>query len=49
MIRQLATEGGGKYQTVLNQILKKALFGESEGLVGRIDRLEKAVFKKQAA
>jgi predicted DNA binding CopG/RHH family protein len=49
LIRRVATESGGKYQAVLNQILRRALLGEGEGLLARIERLEKAVFKNKAA
>lgn len=48
-LRQLADSSGNKYQTLLNQLLRKALFDENKGLWARIDRLEKAVFKKRAA
>ncbi len=44
-LRQLASDSGSKYQAVLNQILNDYLFGQKEGLVARISRLEKAVFK----
>lgn len=48
-IRKVATESGGKYQAVLNQVLRRALLDESEGLLARIERLERAVFKTKAA
>ena len=44
-LRELAQDSGNKYQAVLNQILNDYLFGQKEGLVARISRLEKAVFK----
>lgn len=44
-VRELAQNSGGKYQAVLNQILKDYFFGKKEGLVARITRLEEAVFK----
>ena len=44
-LRQLAIDSGSKYQAVLNQILNDYLFGQKDGLVARISRLEKAVFK----
>ena len=47
-LRKVATESGGKYQAVLNQVLRQALLGESEGLLSRIERLERAVFKTKA-
>jgi uncharacterized protein (DUF4415 family) len=49
IIRQLALESGGKYQPMLNQILRNALLGKKEGLISRIEQLEKAVFKTKAA
>lgn len=48
-LRELAEKSGSKYQTVLNQILRDYLFDEKRGLVGRIEKLENAVFKKKAA
>lgn len=48
-LRKVATESGGKYQAVLNQILRQALMGEAEGLLSRIERLERAVYKTKAA
>lgn len=44
-LHELAHDSGGKYQTVLNQLLKNSLFGKREGLMARIARLEEAVFK----
>ena len=49
MLRKLALHSGGKYQSVLNQVLRDYFFGKKKGLVARIERLEKAVFKKKAA
>lgn len=49
ILRELAEESGSKYQAVLNQILRGALLGKKEGLIKRIERLEKAVFRKKAA
>ena len=49
LIRKVAAESGGKYQAVLNQVLRKALLGEGEGVLARIERLERAVFKIKAA
>lgn len=48
-LRQLARDSGSKYQTVLNQLLRQALFDEDKGLLARVAKLEKAVFKKRAA
>ena len=42
----MAEDSGGKYQTILNQVLRNQLFGEKEGVLTRIERLERAVFKK---
>jgi len=49
LLRQLAQESGRKYQSVLNQILRDYLLEKKGGLFARIERLEKAVFKKKAA
>ena len=48
-LRELAHESGSKYQTILNQILRDYLFGQKKGLMARISRLEKAVFKHTTA
>lgn len=48
-LKGLANDSGSKYQTILNQILRDYLFGQKEGLVARVSRLEKAVFDKSAA
>lgn len=48
-IRKLAQDSGSKYQTILNQVLRDALFGQQAGLIARINRLEGAVFRKRAA
>lgn len=47
LLHQMAEDSGGKYQTILNQMLRNQLFGEKEGILARIERLERAVFKKQ--
>lgn len=49
ILRQLAHESGSKYQTILNQVLRESLLGEEKGLVARIARLERTVFKQKAA
>lgn len=49
ILRKVATGSGGKYQAVLNQVLRQTLLGEHEGLLMRIEKLERAVFKKQWA
>lgn len=43
-LQQMAAESGGKYQTILNQVLRDYLFGTKEGLIARLTRLEKTVF-----
>ena len=43
-LKDLAKDSGGKYQSVLNQILRDYLFGQKDGIVARISRLEEAVF-----
>ncbi len=48
-LRKKALQTGGKYQTVLNQILRVFLKGKEENLEKRVARLEKIVFKKHAA
>lgn len=48
-LRALAGHSGGKYQSVLNQVLRDYLFNGKEGLVARIEKLESTVFKKKAA
>lgn len=48
-LRQLAGHAGSKYQTLLNHILREYLLGQQTGLLARIDRLERAVFKSKAA
>lgn len=46
-LRQVALDSGAKYQAVLNQILRAGLLGEQKGLLARVSRLEKAVFKSK--
>lgn len=46
LLHQMAEDSGGKYQTILNQVLRNQLFGKKEGILARIERLEKVVFKK---
>lgn len=43
-LKNIAQQTGNKYQTVLNQLLRKILLGEKKDLFSRMDRLEKAVF-----
>lgn len=49
LLRRFAREAGSKYQTVLNQILRERLLGEKKGILSRIEKLERAVFRKKAA
>lgn len=48
-LKKLADKSGGKYQTLMNQILRNYLLDKGQGLFERIERLEKAVFNKKAA
>lgn len=49
LLRKIAREVGGKYQTILNQILRERLLEEKTGILARIERLEKIILKKRAA
>lgn len=49
VLRKLALQSGGKYQAILNQLLRSSLLGEKAGLISRIERLERIVLKKKAA
>ena len=42
-LRMMAIDSGSKYQTVLNQLLRSYLFGKSQGLVARVERLERKI------
>ena len=48
LLHQMAKESGGKYQTTLNRVLRDTLLGEKDGLLARVERLEKKVFGKGA-
>lgn len=48
-LKELANKSGGKYQTVLNQMLRQILLDDASSIMDRLQKLEKAVFKKQAA
>lgn len=48
-LREVADNSASKYQSVLNQILRDYLLEEKTGLLARIEKLEKAVFKKKEA
>ncbi|MBI2335230.1 MAG: hypothetical protein HYU97_00490 [Deltaproteobacteria bacterium] len=47
-LQGMARQMGGKYQSILNQLLRNTLFGKPVGILTRIEKLEKAVFKKVA-
>ncbi|HPM40838.1 MAG TPA: hypothetical protein PLY45_00185 [bacterium] len=49
ILKETALGSGGKYQTTLNQILRQALLGDGVSILDRLDKLEKAVFKKTKA
>jgi uncharacterized protein (DUF4415 family) len=44
-LKTLAQESGGKYQTMLNQVLRDYLMGTKNGVLKRLARLEKSVFR----
>jgi len=48
-LKELANKSGGKYQTVLNQMLRQILVDEASTIMDRLQKLEKAVFSKRAA
>lgn len=48
-LKELANKSGGKYQTVLNQMLRQILVEDASTIMERIEKLEKAVFNKQVA
>jgi predicted DNA binding CopG/RHH family protein len=49
VLKKMAKKHGGKYQSLLNTILRTALLGETsfEDLESRIERLEDEVLKKK--
>lgn len=49
VLRKIAKKRGGKYQSLLNSILRTALLGETsfEDLESRIERLENEMLKKK--
>ncbi|MBI4411995.1 MAG: hypothetical protein HY541_05890, partial [Deltaproteobacteria bacterium] len=49
LLRRTAHETGAKYQTLLNQLLRNTLTGHKQGILDRLNRLEKAVFKEKKA
>lgn len=48
-LKGLAAKSGGKYQTVLNQMLRQILVDEATSIMARLEKLEEAVFNKRAA
>lgn len=48
-LKDTAEGSGTRYQTLLNQLLRQALIGDQRTILERIERLEKAVFKRTAA
>lgn len=48
-LRQLSAKSSGKYQTLLNQVLRRYLLGDQDEVLNRIRRLENAVFHSKAA
>ena len=46
-LKKIAKSQGKGYQTLMNEILRESVLGDS-GYEARLKRLEKAVFKKQA-
>lgn len=49
ILKKLAQKKDGKYQTLLNEVLRESLTGQHPygNLVERIDRLEQQVFRKR--
>ena len=48
-LKELANKSGGRYQTVLNQMLRQIIVDEASTSMDRLQKLEKAVFNKRAA
>lgn len=48
-LKKLASKSGGKYQTVLNHMLRQILIDEATTIMDRLQKLEKVVFGKRAA
>lgn len=48
-LKLLAGKTGGRYQTLLNQLLRQTLVGDSATILERLEKLEKAVFHRTAA
>ncbi len=47
-LKTVAKQSGGKYQTTLNQALREYFMDKKGAIEKRIERLEKAVFRKNA-
>ena len=48
-LKENAQQSGTRYQTLLNQLLRQSLLGGAQTIIDRLEKLEKAVFKKHAA
>lgn len=48
-LKQTASGSGGKYQTLLNQILRSSLIGDTPSILERLAKLESEVYKKKRA
>jgi len=48
-LKETATGSGGRYQTLLNQILRSSLIGDSSTILERLKKLETEVYKKKRA
>lgn len=48
-LKETAQASGTRYQTLLNQLLRQALIGDTKTILERLERLERAVFKTNAA
>lgn len=48
-LKETASSSGGKYQTLLNQILRGSLIGDTPTILERLKKLETEVYKKKRA
>jgi len=48
-LKETAKASGTRYQTLLNKLLRQSLIGDKRTILERLERLEKAVFKNNAA
>ena len=48
-LKEAAAGSGGRYQTLLNQILRNSLIGDSSTILERLKKLEDEVYKKKRA